>query len=273
MKKLLATILTLLMLVGVCSITAFAEEPTVVYVTIANKGELVLTREKVVVTDIDNDNALTINDALYAAHEAKYQGGAAAGYASGQSAWGLSLLKLWGDDSGSFGYTVNNASAMGLADTIKNGDTVYAYVYKDQTAWSDSFSFFDKETVEAQKGDEITVTLSASGYDATWNPITTPVANATITVNGKKTEVKTNALGKATIKLETAGTVIISAVSDTQTLVPPVLVAEVKGEEEDKTPDKNPQNGDNLNVTVAVIALMISAAVLVLTSRKNSYEK
>lgn len=284
MKKLLATILTLLILISVCGISALAAEPTEVYVIIANQGELVLTREKVTVTDIDNDNSLTINDALYAAHEAKYEGGASAGYASGQSAWGLSLLKLWGNDSGSFGYTVNNASAMGLTDTVKNGDTVYAYVYKDQTSWSDSFSFFDKETIDAEKGDEVTVILTAAGYDQLWNPITTPVADATITINGQKTTVKTDAEGKATIKLETAGAVVISAVSDSQILVPPVLVANVKGEEPvitpDKTPEKepdeetkNPQNGDNFNIALMVITLMVSAAALILTTKKTSYEK
>ena len=55
-----------------------------------------LAMEKITVADNDGDGALTINDALYAAHEKAFTGGAAAGYASVQSDWGLSLSKLWG---------------------------------------------------------------------------------------------------------------------------------------------------------------------------------
>ncbi len=84
MKKLFSVALTLLMLIGCISLTAFAEENKTlsadVYVTIADKGTLVVTQEKITVTDIDEDKTLTINDALFCAHKAKYDGGADAGY-------------------------------------------------------------------------------------------------------------------------------------------------------------------------------------------------
>lgn len=304
MKKTLSIILTVVMLLSVCSVAAFAAEPTKVYVTVAKEGELVAIREKVSVTDIDNDNALTVNDALFALHEAKYEGGAQAGYNYYTGQYGLSLGMLWGDDSGAFGYRVNNNSAMSLADAVANGDTVYAYVYKDQITWSDAYTWFDKEELEAEKGDEITLTLTAAGYDASWNPITTPVENAVITINGQKTEFKTDAEGKATIKIDLTGTVVISAVSESQVLTPAVCVVNVKAEEvieeektenteekqpekveqnkqentqenkqENKEENKNPQNGDTFNFAVAILVLLTSAFILTLTYRKNSYEK
>ena len=202
-----------------------ATEATVL-VTIADEnGKLALTMEAVTVTDIDADGVLTINDALYCAHEDYYEGGAAAGYASAMSEYGLSLAKLWGAENGaSYGYYVNDVAAWGLSDPIAEGDRINAFVYTDLTAWSDTYCYFDVAEADAKAGDTITLTLSSAGYDADWNPITLPVAGATITVNGEKTDAVTDENGKATVTLSGEGTLIISAVSDTQTLVPPVCV-------------------------------------------------
>ena len=231
MRKLKTLALSLMML-GVFSLTAFAEktdETADVYVTIADdKGALALTQEKITVTDIDEDGALTINDALYAAHEAKFEGGAAQGYSSSEGQWGLSLDKLWGvENGGSYGYVVNNKSAMGLTDAVKAGDYINAYIYTDLTAWSDVYCFFDVNTLAISEDAEFTLTLSANGYDADWNPVVNPVANATITLNGVATEYKTDAEGKVTLKIADAGNCVISATSESQTLVPPVCVATV----------------------------------------------
>ncbi|MBP5657968.1 MAG: hypothetical protein J6X52_05545, partial [Clostridia bacterium] len=107
MKRTLALIVAVLIVAVFASVLCAAKDP-VVYVTIAN-GELVLAREAVTLTDADNDGALTINDALYLAHEAKFEGGAAAGYASSTGDYGLSLTKLWGvENGGSYGYFVND---------------------------------------------------------------------------------------------------------------------------------------------------------------------
>jgi len=67
-----------------------------------------------------------------------------------------------------------------------------------------------------------TLTLSASGYDENWNPVTTPLAGAAVTVDGVKTDLVTNADGTVTLTLKDSGTHIISASSDAQTIVPPV---------------------------------------------------
>ncbi len=268
MKRIISTLLVALMLLSCGSFMASAEESlsAELYVTIADKGNLTVTQKKVTVTDIDNDGALTINDALYAAHEAEFDGGAQAGYASAETAYGLSITKLWGDTSGNYGYCVNNASAFSLADPVKNGDYVYAYVYSDGIGFSDAYSFFNSNTVSAKAGDEIELTLSMASYDANWNPVTLPVSGAVITINGKETDITTNAEGKAIISLEEAGNYLIGAVSEDLVLVPPVCKAKVETAADDTSSDKTPQTGDASNTIVfaglAVIAAFGSAVII-----------
>lgn len=229
MKKLIASAAALLLSCSFMGVTAFAAETEAsadVNVTISDKdGNLALVQEKITVKDIDNDGKLTINDALYIAHEEKFEGGAAAGYGSSTGQYGLSLDKLWGTaNGGSYGYYVNNTAAMGLADNVSDGDCINAFVYTDITTWSDKYSFFDTDTAECNTGDELTLVLSYAGYDAAWNPVTYPVAGAVITVNGTATEYKTDAAGKVTVKIENEGQNLISAVSDSMILVHPVCV-------------------------------------------------
>ncbi len=219
MKKALSLILAALL----CALTlpACGEKGSenAVYVTVAN-GDLLLTYDAVELSDSDGDGTLTVNDALYLAHEENFEGGAASGYASESTDYGLSLAKLWGiDNGGSFGYIVNNASAMSLTDPVKAGDHVVAFAYTDLTAWSDTYSFFDVTEVSA--GD-ITLTLTQNGYDEAWNAITLPVEGAIITVDGVATEYVTDAEGKVTLNAKKGA--VISAVSESLTLVPPVCV-------------------------------------------------
>lgn len=223
--------LAVLMVIGCVSITAFADDDSAtVYVSISSKGDLVAAQTKVTVTDVDGDNVLTVNDALYAAHEAVYSGGAKEGYSYyTHKDYGLSIGKLWGDTSGNFGYYINNASCWSLADTVKNGDYLNAFVYSDSKNYSDKYCFFGDFTVTADAGSDIELTLSSAGYDASWNPVTLPVANAQITVDGKVTEIKTDENGKATIQISDTGSHIISAVSSSETLVPPVCTVQING--------------------------------------------
>ena len=72
MKKLFSAMLALLVVMSCMSITSFAQgDSATVYVSVSNKGQLVAAQIEVTVTDIDGDNALTVNDALYAVHGAK----------------------------------------------------------------------------------------------------------------------------------------------------------------------------------------------------------
>ena len=243
MKKVLRAA-AVLAAMSMMSVSAFAD----VYVTIADKdGKLAVTQESVELSDKDGDGSLTVNDALIAAHDKFYDGGAEAGYASLEGDYGLMLTKLWGEENGgSYGYYVNTNSAMSLADTLKDNDCVSAFVYTDLTGFSDTFCFFDEaldnggdvRLISAAPGSDVEYTLMAATFDENWSPITVPVVGAEMTINGEKTGIKTDDNGKAAITVPSeAGTYIVSAVSDTQTLVPPVakLIAETSGAESNDT--------------------------------------
>ncbi len=209
---------------------AFVFKKADVYVTIADQnGNTPVAAKKIAVTDSDGDDKLTINDALYCAHEEYYDGGARAGYATKKTEYGLSLDKLWGSaNGGSYGYYVNNASAWSLTDPVNEGDYLAAFCYTDLKGWSDHYSYFDKFNTTADTGEEISVTYSEAAYDKDWNPITLPVEGATITVDGQATEIKTDAEGKARLSIDKPGTHIVSAIVEGKTLVAPVLVAKIR---------------------------------------------
>ncbi len=271
MKKQFATILTAGLLLPMMTLSSFAAEADSanVYVTISDdKGKLVMVQEPVTVTDIDNDGVLTLNDALYNAHETGYEGGAEAGYAYSNSQWGISLDKLWGiANGGSYGYGVNNAPAvMGLSDTVKDGDYITAYVYTDLTAWSDQLSYFNVSTLTVKEGESFTLTLSASGYDADWNPITLPVAGAKILINGEQTDYVTDSNGKVTIQADKAGKLTVSATSDSMTLVPPVCTVSVSA-----AAVVPPATGDGVMGASAMAVLALGCMALAM-KRSKKYE-
>jgi len=226
MKKFLVSLLTLMLLL---TLTAFAEDaaPTV-YVSISDDtGALVLAYQPVTVTDADADGALTICDALAGAHAAYHPDGTTA-FLAETTEWGISLYVLWGvDNGGSYGYYVNDLSPQSLLDPIKSGDHVKAYAFTDLTAWSDTYAFFNASDVAVAENAEVTLTLFANGYDANWAPVVNTVAGAVITVNGEKTDIVTDENGNAVLTLAEAGTYTISALSETQTLVPPVCIVTI----------------------------------------------
>lgn len=243
MKKSLSVILSAALTAGVLTAAVSAEELSAeVYVTIADEnGKLALANEKIEVKDIDGNGALTIDDALYCAHEAKFDGGAEAGYKSADSDYGRYLEKLWGvENGGSYGYYLNNASTMSLDDKIISGDYVNAFVYTDLTAWSDTYCYFDTASVSAEVNEPISLTLTAAGYDENYAPVTFPVANAVITANGVETEFVTDNEGKVEIALDGPEYYVISAVSSEKVLVPPVCLAEIYDTvvEDDNTTDE-----------------------------------
>ncbi len=268
MKRYFTFLFSLILIFTYLSVCVLAEDSlsAEIYVTISDgEGKLAVTQEKITVVDADEDDMLTINDALWCAHENEYEGGAESGYNSYfHDDYGLSLDMLWGNDSGSFGYYVNNTSAWSLADPIKDGDSVYAFVYTDQKNWSDTYCYFDMMSVSVGQKQEIIVKLMYADYDAEWNPVTLPVENAIITVNGCSTEIKTDAEGKAVISFKDTGKYILSAESDSMTLVPPVCVVSV---------NNKPNAGDEFGFGIyIVIAMLAVASVGIILKKKRVYE-
>jgi hypothetical protein len=263
-KSLLWTAVLILALTVWTSLTALAAgDPVLVYVTIAN-GELMTAREPVYVTDKDGDGELTINDTLVAAHEQLYSGGAA-GYSTATSDLGMYIERLWGvENGGSYGYYKNNEMAMGLTTPVVGGDHVIAYVYTDPAGFSDVFTYFSETTISANPGEPQELVLCSIGFDENFMPVTIPVEGATITIGGKPTGYKTDADGHVTINIDERGTHVISAVSDTQRIVPPVCIAEIGAAQA-------PQTGGGFAVAAfAALAVLAGGAVL---ARKGRNEK
>lgn len=205
-------------------------------VTIENAGNVVVPMKTVTVKDLDYDGLFTVNEALYAAHEAFYEGGAAAGYACGTTQYGLSLFKLWGDESGAFGYYLDNNSCWSLADPVTAGQYLYAYIYADQIYWSDSYAAFEDTAYNCDTKRPVTVTLNASGYDANWNPVTAPKAGAVIQAYDENMQTalpasefsfKDNGDGTYTLYFTKAGTYLVAASTADKSITPALTAVTV----------------------------------------------
>ena len=244
-RKILCLFLTLLMLISLLPAAALADgEPQpaddiTVYVSISDSGSFVKDKEgkdvacvPVTVSDRNSDGVLDVDEALYAAHELLYDGGAAAGYASYTGDYGLSLGKLWGDESQCYGYWVNDVSCFSLADEVKSGDRLTAFIYADKSGWSDAYACFDKTFAEVYAGVPLELTLSAAGYDEDWNTVFSSCADAFIKINGAVQAKLTGADGKATLRFDAPGTYTVSAVklneSDKPVITAPVCIVTVK---------------------------------------------
>ncbi len=242
MKKIISFLLSAIIVLQLFTAVTFAENSLSVFVTICDKdGKIAVAQEDITVTDLDNDEKITICDALIAVHNEKYEG--ENGFVYSEGSYGLQIDTLWGNtNGGSYGYYLNDASAMGLTTEVKDGDYLNAYSYTDLTSWSDKYTYFDKRTVSVKENEEITLTLSYAGYDENWAPISLPLAGADITVNGDKIDVKTDAEGKATFKIETEGEYVVSAVSEA-VIVAPICKVTVSKDSEGESGGVNPTPG------------------------------
>lgn len=231
MKKFAALLMTLVLMISCCAMAETAPESVQVYVSVTNDaGELALAYHAVTVTDVNADGVLSIDDALSCAHAQFHEEGAAA-YVSAETEYGISMMKLWGvDNGGSYGYYLNDQSAWSLLDPVAENDHVKAYAYTDLETWSDTYCFFEAPAVTVKAGEAVSFKLQCAAYDENWAPITLPVAAATLTVNGENTEIVTDEAGAAAVTFDAEGTYLISAYSETATLVAPVCIVTVTAE-------------------------------------------
>ena len=203
-------------------------EPLDVYVTISDAGKLVVPDKLVTAEDFNEDGAITLCDALYAAHEEFYDGGASAGFEAIPGDYGTNIAVLWGSDNGgSYGYYLDAVSAMNLDEPLTAGCHVTAYSFADLEAWSDAYSFFSEKEVSLAPNETFTLKLSVVSFDENWNPVTAPLAGAGVTVNDIPINTLTGEDGSVLFSFPKAGEYVISAFSDELTLVPPVCVIEV----------------------------------------------
>ncbi len=210
-----------------------------VTVTMVDKGEIAVGKDEnktlmaevpVHAVDLNKDGKIDIDETFKAMHETYCPGG----FESSVGQYGLSVNKLWGDTSGSFGYYVNNNSAWSLADEVKTGDSVKGFIYKDGTTWSDQYSWFDVNKCNAAVGKKVTLALNAYGSGADWNKVN-PYAGATLgTVSADGTftafsNAVTDKDGKAAISFDKDGTYVVSAKAPegASALVSPVCIVTI----------------------------------------------
>lgn len=227
--KLLLTMLLVLTMLLLPQLALAEEQAVEIEIHVSNAGQLLHAGVKLIVTDTDADGLLTISDALYAYHEAYFEGGAAAGYGVGGTEMGPYVSKFLGLETDAVGYYCNQAAAGGLHDEIKSGDLLEAFVYGGDYAAGtlEHYAKFNERQLRAVAGTEITLTLAYEDYDEEWNAVFVPLADAAVLVDGKETAYRSDEAGQITLTLDEVGRHIISASSETVAIQVPVAVVQV----------------------------------------------
>ena len=275
--------------------------PANVTVTIAVSGNVVLAQQSVTVEDLNKDGVLNVDEVLVAAHNAAYTGGAEAGYASMETQYGLAIAKLWGDTSGAYSYWLNNVSCMSLDDTVKEGDFLVAFVYKDATYWSDIYTTFGKQSYTATENGAVEVTMEQAGYDENWNTVFSSLTGADIRVYDENlnlledgyavTELGDGSYGVVFAK---AGNYFLIGTNESLNTVPAVCkvicekgyldtdvqedgtdhVTDSTGKNDTTTGTATPDTGDNTPIVMYVVLILaaagVAAAVLISRRRKEN---
>lgn len=205
----------------VYTITVAVAQPVNVTVGISDGGSYASDKNGMPVAEaaltLQSGLTDTIDGALIAVHDLLYSGGAAAGYETADSAWGLSITKLWGvANGGSYGYMIRRGGEvvmpMSLADKLQNGDHIDFLIYQNAYPDTEAYAFFAETAVSAVTNESFTVKLIAQdGYDASWNPVFAPCAGAAILLDGVATAAVTDDNGEAQITVSAAGTHTVTA--------------------------------------------------------------
>ncbi|MCR4719169.1 MAG: hypothetical protein K5768_06020 [Firmicutes bacterium] len=233
MKKLrgLSLVLCITMLLGIFNLSAYAQNTITAYVTISMYGDIVKDTNANYVAEapveLTGKESYTLDDVFVKAHDLFYEGGAIAGYETEVSNFGygdsLGIKKVWGDTSGKFGYQINGGAVYvsDLTTSVNNGDYIDLCIYENYWPDTEDYSYFDtyQKTVE---GHTTELTLYYTYYDENWIMHTDPCENATVLVNGKETNIKTNENGKCTLSFDEYGEYIISAKKTKVIIVDPV---------------------------------------------------
>ncbi len=240
-KRILAMLLALLMLLSVATVCAEGETNIDVFLSMSRYGEIIEGKNgesmSYVTVSLSGKSSYNLDDVFLEAHRMYYEDGEA-GYASSVSEWGFGIDKLWGDESGRFGYQVNSGteSVMGLGHEVSDGDCVDAFIYKNAYPDTEGYAMFNKTHTVKYTGIPFELVLKYfSGYDENWNTIISPCDGAIITINGEETELITDENGTAEILLENEEIHIISATkskilgeAEVPAITAPVCIVDVK---------------------------------------------
>ena len=230
------------------------EESAHAYVTVVGAEAVpVLACREVPLLDTDGDGRLTVHDALLAAHDLQFDGGAEAGYAFAETEGGRIATMLWGTRGERIGIYVNHAPVDDLLTPIQDDDLLYGIVCEDTE--DGLYCRFDVSDASVRAGKPLTLTLTGVGPDGE-----TPVADAVIRIDGKDTAFRTDEEGNVTLQFDGSGSCVVSAWKDGVALYPPVCVVSVGAEE--------PYAGDRAALRWVLLAVASFAGIALALRRR-----
>lgn len=241
------------------------KDDIVIYVTIADGGkilpgsdysETMLADAAVTISDTNKDGKHTVDEAFLQIHK-KFCVGGVEGYKTEEFGWGTGIVKFWNKETTAVGYYINDISAGGLDAILNNKDYLTAFIYKDQTYWSDSYSMFDKNEYTGEVNKEITLTLKQAGYDANWNTVFSPCSDAKVEIIGSDNNAVpyyTDENGQVKLKFSSAGTFKAVAYKDDGSIVPAAATIKIT---DTSVISKNPKTGDTTNEMLFVYFIML----------------
>lgn len=175
----------------VCSVCGAAEPSalTAYFTLIDQNGEFAVSKDgstelyqaELSVSDADMDGKITLNDAFLVLH-ANHSENGAADFVTEDSIYGLYITKLWGIESSSVGYYLNDVSANGLSTELKKDDVITAYFYQDTVDYSDVYTSIDGQT-PVSANNTVTYTVNGTAAGTTVIP-----KNATVKVYNNSNE-------------------------------------------------------------------------------------
>ena len=214
MKRFVATLLALVMIISVTPVLADETDVTV-YVYVSKYGEIqtaeAATKMAYVSVPLSGKESYTVDDALFEAHKLYCPDGEE-GYASSVGDWGLGVDVLWGDTSYNFGYYINGSTSTLLGDAVSDGAYIDAFIYEN--IYTEKYSAFNLPEKEVDRDEEFELELSQLTYDENWNPSYSLCSGATATVNGETTEYVTDENGCVALSFSQPGRYIVSAYKD-----------------------------------------------------------
>ena len=229
-----AILLSLMMMVVFVPTFAFAADAgsITVFLTVSDKGELAKAKDgspmawkEVKVNDIDGDGLFMFDEALVAAHDTYFEGGASKGYDPGSGF----VEKLWGKETSNvLFFTKDEGLSTGVTgDEVANGDYLVASINADEDFSSDWYSFFDKKDgVQTQVDSPVTLTLTghlgmAYTDEAKKN---VPIKGAAVKTADGKSLGTTDGSGKVNVSFDKPGTYIVTAAGTHESVIEPWMI-------------------------------------------------
>jgi|GEM_PF-2794197 len=220
MKKTLALIFILVLLLTLTIPSALAADDITVYVTVAQNGGLGLGQvsgEPMAAVAVQVPKGSTVDDVLRALHSVECSSGAG-GYASSDM-YGTKYISTWfgnaitySDNSLAVTAWKNHDSNTSLSSTVKDGDSVEVCVYTMVSSTNFTFYFYglawmDYYAVEAGVNESFTLGVWRNGMDmTTFQPVNEAYTGTPVTVNGINSDFHVQQDGSLTLSFSEAGT-------------------------------------------------------------------